>query len=44
VLWSATKLQQSLGLYQDDFVRGVNRYLERQCRARPGGRRQVRLD
>jgi hypothetical protein len=44
VLWSAAKLQQSLGLYQDDFVRGVNRYVERQCRARPGSRRQVRLD
>jgi hypothetical protein len=44
VLWSATKVQQSLGLYQDDLVRGVNRYVERQCRARPGSRRQVRLD
>jgi hypothetical protein len=44
VLWSASKLQSSLGLYQDDFVRGVNRYVERECRARPGSRRQVRLD
>ena len=44
VLWSAAKLQSSLGLWQDDFVRGVNRYVERECKARPGGRRQVRLD
>ena len=43
LLWSASKLQSSLGLYQDDFVRGVNRYIQRSCRARPGSRRQVML-
>ena len=44
LLWSATKLQNGLGLYQNDLVREVNRYIERQCRARPGGRRQVLLE
>ena len=44
LLWSAAKLQDSLGLYQDDLVREVNRYIERQCRARPIGRRQVLLE
>jgi hypothetical protein len=43
LFWSATKLQDGLGLYQDDLVREVNRYVERQCRARPSGRRQVLL-
>jgi hypothetical protein len=43
-LWSAFKLQSSMGLYQDDFVRAVNRYVDRDCRARPMSRRQARLD
>lgn len=44
LLWSASKLQSSMGLYQDDFIKGVNRYIERECRAKSGGRRQVRLE
>jgi hypothetical protein len=44
LLWSASKLEDSFGLFQTDFVRGVNRYVERHCRARPSGRRQVRID
>lgn len=43
LLWSATKMQSSLGLYQDDLVRGVNRYIVRECRAKTG-RRQARLE
>ncbi len=44
LMWSVTKLQDSLGLYEDDVLREVNRYIERQCRARPNGRRQVKLE
>jgi hypothetical protein len=43
LLWSATKLQSSMGLYQDDIVRGVNRYIGRECRVK-SGRRQARLE
>jgi hypothetical protein len=43
LLWSASKLQDSLGLFEQDFVRGVNRYIERQCPSRAGRGRQATL-
>lgn len=44
LLWSASKLQDSLGLFEADFVRGVNRYIERQCPSRGGRGRQAGLE
>jgi hypothetical protein len=44
LLWSASKLEDSFGLFQDDFLRGINGYVEQHCRARPSSRRQVRID
>jgi hypothetical protein len=44
LVWSAAKLQEKMGLYQEDFVKGINRYIEHECRAKPGGRRQAGLE
>jgi hypothetical protein len=44
LIWSTARLEDNFGLLQGDVVAGVNQYIERHCRARPAGRRQVRLD
>jgi hypothetical protein len=38
LVWSAVKLQEKMGAYQDDMVRALNKYIETECRARPGKR------
>jgi hypothetical protein len=44
LLWSTVKMQEKLGIYQDDIVRGVNEYIETECRGRPAGKRQATLE
>lgn len=44
LVWSAAKLQEKTHAYQDDFVRGVNHYIDNECRARPGGKREAGMD
>ena len=38
LVWSAVKLQEKLGAYQEDMVREINKYIETQCRPRAGKR------
>jgi hypothetical protein len=44
LVWSAAKVQEKTGAYQADFVKGVNTYIEKECRGRAKGKRQVELD
>jgi hypothetical protein len=44
LLWTASKLDENLGLFEDDFVKGVNHYIARHCRARPSIRRNASVE
>lgn len=44
LLWSAARLESNFGLFQTDFLTALNSYVEQHCRAKPTGRRQVRID
>jgi hypothetical protein len=44
LLWSAAKLEDTVGIFQEGFVDSVNHYVERHCRGGTGGSRQVRLE
>jgi hypothetical protein len=44
LIWSAAKLEDRVGVFQSDFVSGVNTYVESVCRAKPVLRRQVKRD
>jgi hypothetical protein len=41
LLWSTAKVQEKFGFYQDDLVRGVNKYIDTDCRGRPAAKRQA---
>jgi hypothetical protein len=44
LIWSAAKLEDRVGVFQSDFVSGVNTYVASFCRAKPVVRRQVKRD
>lgn len=41
LLWSAAKIQEKTGAYQEDILNGINDYIEKECRGRPVGKRQA---
>ena len=44
LIWSAARLEDNIGVFQEDFVRGLNSYIQSTCKARPAVRRQVRAE
>ncbi len=40
-IWSAAKLEDRVGVFQADFVSGVNTYIGSMCKAKPSARRQA---
>lgn len=43
LIWSVAKVQEKTGAYQEDLVKGVNQYIQTECKGRPAGKRQAEI-